>query len=212
METNFLESQAFAYGVLFSLAVVLFLLARMATEDPFPINQRAKRLALIGGLLGVLLMAAANEIIYLCLSQQLASFFVFPVFIGGCVWLLLGTPLLYRYFGGLPRPKQTEGPVIGIENETRRRQEKLWEKLRSMHHFREMLNGDLVSLVTGDRIYWTTCAGDPCLAVEVASATSLVVSRVETLVRYVEVQGNIAQLLLNAAASNGENKNDTGPI
>lgn len=212
METKILESKAFAYGVLLSLAIVLFLLARMATEDPFPINQRAKRLALIGGLLGVLLMAATNMIIYLCLSQQVASFIVFPVFIGGCVWLLFGTPLLYRYFGGLPRSKQAEGPFIGIENETRLQQDKLWEKLRSMHHFREMLNGDLVSLVTGDRIYWTTCAGDPCLAVEVASSTSLVVSRVETLVRYVEVQGNIAQLLLSAAASNGANENDTGPI
>ena len=212
MQTDILDSPAFTYGVLFSLAIVFFLLARIATEDDIPINQRAKRLALIGGLLGVLLMAAGNVMLYVCLSQQLASFIVFPLIIGGCVWLLLGTPRLYRYFGGLPTSKPIEGPVIGIENETRQQQAKLWGQLRSMHHFREMLNGDLVSLVTGDRIYWTTCAGDPCLAVEVASSTSLVVSRVETLVKYVEVQGNIAQLLMNAGASKEGDKDGAGPI
>uniref|UniRef100_Q47GF5 Uncharacterized protein n=1 Tax=Dechloromonas aromatica (strain RCB) TaxID=159087 RepID=Q47GF5_DECAR len=212
METDMLESQAFAYGVLFSLAIVLFFLARMATEDVIPINQRAKRLALIGGLMGVLLMATANVMIYVRVSQQLASFIVFPMVIGGCVWLMLGMPWLYRYFGGLPRTEQTEGPLIGIENETRRQQAKLWEKLRSMHHFREMLNGDLISLVTGDRIYWTTSGGVPCLAIEVASSTSLVVSRVETLVRYVEVQGNVAQLLVNAGTAKGGGNDDSGPI
>jgi len=212
METDTLKSQAFAYGVLFSLAIVVFLLARMATEDDIPINQRARRLALIGGLMGLLLMATANFMIYVRLSQQLACFIVFPLVIGGCVWLMLGMPWLYRYFGGLPRSEQTEGPVIGIENETCLQQAKLWEKLRSMHHFREMLNGDLVSLVTGDRIYWTTRGGAPCLAIEVASSTSLVVSRVETLVRYVEVQGNVAQLLVNAGTAKGGGVDGTGRI
>ena len=82
METDMLESTAFAYGVLFSLAIVLFLLARMATEDAIPINRRARRLALIGGLMGLLLMATANVMIYVRMSQQLASFIVFPLFIG----------------------------------------------------------------------------------------------------------------------------------
>lgn len=212
MKTNILESQAFSYGVLFSLAVVLFLLARIATEDDIPINQRAKRLVLIGGLLSVLLMAAGNVMLYVCISEQLASFVVFPMVIGGCVWLVLGTPRLYRYFGGLPTSKQIEGPVIGIENKTRQQQTKLWQQLRSMHHFREMLNGDLVSLVTGDRIYWTTCAEYPCLAVEFSKSISLIVSRVETLTKYVEVQGNIAQLLGNAGASKEGDKDEQGPI
>ncbi len=212
METDIFESQAFAYGVLFSLAIALFFLAHMSTEDAIPINQRAKRFAVIGGFLGVLLMAAANVMIYTCISQQLASFILFPSIMGGCVWLLLGMPWLYRYVGGLPRFEQAEGPVIGIENETRQQQAKLWEKLRSMHHFREMLNGSLVSLVTGDRIYWMTWAGTPCLAIEFAGSTSLVISRVETLLKYVEVQGNIAQLLVNAVASNIGDKDETCPI
>jgi len=207
MHTTILNLDTFSYGVLFSLAIVIFLTLRLFTEDPIPTNQRAKRLALISGLLVILLMVASNFLIYTYLSGEVASFIAFPMLCGGCILMLLGIPRLYRKLGGRPSIDQIEGPIIGVENEARLQQAKLWRQLQSMHHFREMLNGDLVSLVTGDRIYWTTCAGKPCLSIELANSNSLLVSRVETLVKYVEVQGNIAKLLLNVSKVN-QHEND----
>lgn len=203
METKLFDMQAFSAGILFSLAVMLVLLLRVVTQDDHPATQRANRLALAGGLLGIVMLAAANGVVYRYLSRPLASFMVFPLILMSGAWLLLGMPRLHRYFGGKTQQKPSVGPDIGVENATRQQQRELWEQLRAMHHFRETLNGELISLATGDRVYWTTRAADPCLAIAFNSSSTLVVSRLETLFKYVDVQSNIARGLQAAGSQKG---------
>lgn len=203
METKLFDMQAFSVGILFSLAVMLFLLLRAVTQDDHPATQRANRLALAGGLLGIVMLAAANGVVYRYLSRPLASFMLFPLILVSGVWLLLGMPRLHRYFGGKTQQKASLGPDVGVENATRQQQRELWEQLRAMHHFRETLHGELISLATGDRVYWTTSAAEPCLAVAFNSSSTLVVSRHETLVKYINVQSNIARGLQAAGSQKG---------
>jgi len=203
METNLFDTQAFSAGILFSLAVMLCLLLRAVTQDDHPVIQRANRLALAGGLLGIVMLAAVNGVIYRYISRPLASFMLFPLILVSGAWLLLGMPRLHRYFAGKPQPKPSVGPEVGVEHATRQQQRELWNELRAMHHFRETLNGELISLATGDRVYWTTSAAEPCLAVAFNSSSTLVVSRHETLVKYVAVQSNIARALQAAGSLKG---------
>lgn len=203
METNLLAREAFTAGILFSLAVMLCLLLRVVTRDDHPVIQRANRLALAGGLLGIVMLAAVNGVIYRYISRPLASFMLFPLILVSGAWLLLGMPRLHRYFAGKPRSKPSLGPEVGVENATRQQQREVWEQLRAMHHFRETLKGELISLATGDRVYWTTSATEPSLAVAFNSSSTLVVSHHETLVKYVDVQSNIARALQAAGSLNG---------
>lgn len=203
METNLLDREAFTAGILFSLAVMLCLLLRAVTQDDHPATQRANRLALAGGLLGIVMLAAVNGVVYRYISRLLASFMLFPLILASGAWLLLGMPRLHRYFAGKPRSKPSLGPEVGVENATRQQQREVWEQLRAMHHFRETLKGELISLATGDRVYWTTSATEPSLAVAFNSSSTLVVSHHETLVKYVDVQSNIARALQAAGSLNG---------
>lgn len=203
METNLFDTQAFTAGILFSLVVMLCLLLHAVTRDDHPVIQRANRLALAGGLLGIVMLAAVNGLLYRYISRPLASFMLFPLILVSGAWLLLGMPRLHRYFAGKPQPKPSVGPEVGVEHATRQQQRGLWEELRAMHHFRETLNGELISLATGDRVYWTTSAAEPCLAVAFNSSSTLVVSRHETLVKYVDVQSNIARALQAAGSLKG---------
>ena len=204
MGSNILDEKAFSYGVLFALAVMLFLLARAVTEDDDTANQRARRRSLASSLAGVMLLAGGNWLVYDFFSRAFASFLIFPLVLLSAGWLLFSMPWLYRVFGGQFKPLQTEAPVVGLENATREQQGKLWEKLRSLHHFRETLEGDLISLVTGDRVYWTRCHSEVCLAIEFKPGQAITVVRYETLSGYVQVQSSIAQCLLAGSLATKE--------
>jgi hypothetical protein len=122
METNLIDTQAFTAGILFSLAVMLCLLLRAVTQDDHPATQRANRLALAGGLLGIVMLAAVNGVIYRYISRPLASFMLFPLILASGAWLLLGMPRLHRYFAGKPQSKPSVGPEVGVEHATRQQQ------------------------------------------------------------------------------------------
>ncbi|NHC08367.1 hypothetical protein [Azonexus fungiphilus] len=195
MTSTILDMQAFSWGILFTLAVVLFMLVRALTEDEDAVNQRAKRRAFIVSLAVVAVMVGGNWLVYAYLSRPFASFMVFPLVFIAAAFLLLGTPRLYRAHGGRVKPRRMEFPSIGVEHATREQQVKLWDELRSLPHFGETVNGDLISLLTGDRVYWTSCSGEVCLAIAFKHGNAITVIRYQTLYGYVQVQRNIAQCL-----------------
>lgn len=201
MTSTILDEQAFSYGVLFALVVVLFLLVRALTEDVDAANQRAKRRSLVTSAVAVMLLVGGNWLVYVYLSRTLASFLVLPLVLASGTWLLFGTPWLYQVFGGLPKPLRTDSHATRVENALREEQGKFWEELRSLPHFRETLEGDLISLVTGDRVYWTKCHSAVCLAIEFKPGQAVAVVRYETLSRYIQVQSGIAQWLLAGSPS-----------
>ncbi|WP_341744091.1 hypothetical protein [Azonexus hydrophilus] len=195
MASTILDEQAFSWGILFALAAVLFLLVRALTEYEDAVNRAAKRRAFVSSVAAVALMVGGNWLVYDHFSRSFASFMVFPLVLIAGGFLLLGTPWFYRKYGGRVKPQPAEFPAIGVEYATREQQGKLWDELHALPHFVETVNGDLISLATGDRVYWTSCNAEICLAIEFKPGNAITVARYQTLQGYVRVQRNIAQCL-----------------
>lgn len=193
-------------GAVASLVLMLGMLIRFATQDDSPEKQRAKRLALFVGV-GVALGVGLLEVGFFNYGNaRYASYVVVPVLFAVMAILGLGVPYLYRV---LRKGKELEVAVSSfslpksIDGDVRLRQQAVWQELREMSHMQETLEGELFSLVTGERIYWSSYRDEPCLAIEFSPQSAVSLVRFETLRKYAMVQSRIERLLAMAQAQRG---------
>lgn len=194
------ETNAFLAGCLAVLFVMLVVLGYMATQDDIAENQRAKRLSI--AISAAVTIAIGGVVIATFLQGEriVASFVTMPAVMLGLAVLLLWTPKLYRFYGGTTRPakKQPQDSLPKhIEPETREHQAEIRNALIALPHFRETCEGDVISLITGERIFWSRYNGEPCLAIEWSEKKEVMCIRFETLKRYLEVQQRIGGHLMH---------------
>lgn len=198
------EAAAILWGAVAMLPLMTALLIRHVTVDASPAEQRAKRWALTLSLLGATLVILLEGLCFVQGDPQVGYFLLVPSVLTVGLILFAGTSRLYRALGGQGDTDASVSLTTTIESQVREQQEGMWQRLRALPHFREMLEGELVSLLTGDRVFWSTYQREPCLAIELSTKTTISVCRFETLSRYVAVQTRIAQYLAatNETASN----------
>lgn len=196
---NITETQAFNLGFAATLTIVVMQVVGRLTRDISPSNQRAKRLAIATNSAAVLIIGTLIGCVSAFLDIRLAGFLVFPSIALTLYILLVQTGNLYRFYGGQPDISETSSKLskmpISIEAQTREQQAGLWEKLKALPHFQHTFEGDLFSLITGDRVFWSEYAGETCLAIELSGRFTITVCRFETLWRYVLIQERIAMHL-----------------
>lgn len=197
---NMAETNAFATGVfavLFGMLIHLFLIA---TQDDFAVNQRAKRLAIATSSAATIAIAGGVIATFLWGNRILANFVTMPAIASGLYVLLFCPPKLYRLYGGGAPPAQQTRPKATlpehIDQDTQEQQAELRKALIALPHFRETLEGDVVSLITGDRVFWSRYHATPCLAIELSAKNTVSCVRLETLWSYVEIQRRIAGCLM----------------
>ncbi len=186
-----------AAAILWGGATVLVflgvLLARRLTADESPVEQNAKRGALLISVLGASLILFLEAMCFVRGDPVIAGFLLFPCMFAVGVSLFAGMPRLYRALGG--RSSLTITLPAANSNEIRDKHEEMWNRLRQLPHFRESLQGELISLLTGDRVFWSTYQREPCLAIQLSAKTTITVYRYETLARYVLIQSQLARFL-----------------
>lgn len=185
-------------GAIACLVILIPLLLWFATQDESAYVQGAKRLALLASTLLAGFVILAEIAFFNFGNPRLASYGIVPALLLVFSILLLGTPRFYRIFGGLGRLGQSNGcqTSVVIDEDMQRVQSEMWQRLRQLPHFRETLAGnELISLVTGDRVFWLENQNPPCIAIEFASRTTISVARIEALSAYLDVQGGIAKHL-----------------
>lgn len=192
-ETN--EMVAAGWGTIATLPLLGMLLTYVANEDDPPVERRAKSLAALIGMLAATLVGTAEWAFFTYGNSHTAAFFCFPSIVAAMGALYAATTRSYRMLGGGQVKEMTIQLPLAIEDETRKHQEAMRDRLRALPHFRETLEGELISLLTGDRVFWTTYRNEPCLAIALSGKLTISVSRFETLDRYVAVQTSIAQWL-----------------
>lgn len=192
-------------GAVSVLVVLGILLARRLTADDSPVEQNAKRSALLISVLASSLILYFVARGFIDGDPVIAGFLFFPsMFVVGLI-LFAGRSRLYRALGG--RSSLTIKLPAAQSSEIRDQHEAMWNRLRQLPHFRESLQGELISLLTGDRVFWSTYQHEPCLAIQLSAKTTITVYRKETLARYVQVQTRLAQALEpmgETAATQGE--------
>lgn len=195
------ETNAFLAGCLAVLFVMLVVLGYMATQDDIAANQRAKRLSVAISAAVTFAIAGVVLASYLWGDRISASFVTVPAVMSGLAVLLLWTPKLYRFYGGTTRPAKQTQPQDSlpahIDPETREHQAEIRNALIALPHFRETFEGDVVSLITGDRVFWSRYNGDPCLVIEWSGKTAVHCISFDTLKRYVEIQQRIGCHLMH---------------
>ncbi len=174
------------------------LLAHRLTADDSAAEQYAKRRALLITVLGASLILFLEALCFVYGDPVIAGYLLFPSLFAVGAILFAGTSRLYRALGG--RSSMTIALPAANSNEIRKQHEEMWNRLRQLPHFRESLQGELFSLLTGDRVFWSTYQREPCLMIQLAAKTTITVYRYETLVRYVQIQSQLARFL----ASMGE--------
>jgi len=195
------ETTALVSGSLTVLFVMLVLLVRIATQDDIVVNQRAKRLAIATSSAVTFAIAGAVIASFLWGDRIFASFVTMPAVMSGLAVLLLWTPILYRFYGGTARPAKQTQPQDGlpehIDPETRDQQAEIRNALIALPHFRETCEGDVISLITGERVFWSRYNGEPCLAIEWSGTNEVICIRIETLKRYLDIQERISSHLIH---------------
>jgi len=195
------ETTALVSGSLTVLFVMLVLLVCIATQDDIVVNQRAKRLAIATSSAVTFAIAGAVIATFLWGDRIFASFVTMPAVMSGLAVLLLWTPKLYRFYGGTARPAKQTQPQDSlpehIDPETREQQAEIRNALIALPHFRETYEGDVFSLITGDRVFWSHYNGEPSLVIEWSGKTKVNCIRFDTLKRYVEIQQRIADHLMH---------------
>lgn len=168
-------------------------LARRLTADDSPVEQKAKRGALLLSVLAASLILYFEARGFIDGDPVIAGYLLFPSMFVVALILFAGRSRLYRALGG--RSSLTVKLPAANSNEIRDQHEAMWNRLRQLPHFRESLQGELISLLTGDRVFWSTYQRDPCLAIELSAKTTITVYRYETLARYVQIQTRLARAL-----------------
>lgn len=195
------EAAAILWGAVAMLPLMAALLIRHVTADASPADQRAKRWALTLSVSGTSLIVLLEVLCIMQGDPQVGYFLLAPSAVVVAFILFAGTPRLYRALGGQGRSESAVPLPAAMENQTRAYQEGMWQRLRELPHFRETLEGELISLLTGDRVFWSTYQREPCLAIDLSAKTTISGCRYETLVRYVAVQTGIAHWLQAAHES-----------
>lgn len=184
---------AILWGGVTLLVFLSILLARRFTADDSPVEQKAKRGALLLSLLAASLILYLEARGFIDGDPVIAGYLLIPSLFAIAAILIVGRSRLYRALGG--RSSLTVQLPAANANEIRDRHEAMWNRLRQLPHFRESLQGELISLLTGDRVFWSTYQRDPCLAIALSAKTTITVYRYETLARYVQIQTQLARAL-----------------
>lgn len=184
---------AILWGGITLLVFLGILLARRLTADDSPVEQKAKRSALLLSVLAASLILYFEVRGFIDGDPVIAGYLLIPSLFAVGVILIAGRSRLYRALGG--RSSLTIELPAAKANEIRDQHEAMWNCLRQLPHFRESLHGELISLLTGDRVFWSTYQRAPCLAIELSAKTTISVYRYETLARYVQIQTRLARAL-----------------
>lgn len=206
MNTN-AQLLGLAWGSLVPLSILAILTIRTLTQSESAILQRAKRIAVILGLLLSGLAIGLEWYCYLNVDAVLASYLALPVATLVVVIFLILVPWVIRTLakdgGQHATAPQRDKHAIHLDPEIRAHQEDMRTQLAALPQFRETLDGDLLNLLTGDRVFWDKYAGEPCLAIGFSNRYAIVACRWETLVRYLAIQTQIGSFLdpLNRSVS-----------
>jgi hypothetical protein len=219
---NITEVLAFALGVIGTMIIALILLIGLLTRDHSPAKQRAQRLAIVTSSAAVLVIGISDGLIYAFVDTRLGSFLVVPYLAIAGYLLLVGTAKLNRIYSARLTSEEesidrnlvrdmndafikrielleNDKPTIKlvkvperIDAQTREHQAAFRDKLKALPQFQETFEEDLINLITGDRVFWSDYAGEPCLAIQVSGKLTINVCRFETLRRYVSIQESLA--------------------
>lgn len=150
---NEAQEVAMAWGALTTFSMVTAGIVWHVTGESTPIERRALRMAAVGAVLGAGLVALGGWWLYANIDATLGAFLQMPSFLlGGLAFFFCGKAV-YQATGGGKDENLTDAPAITVEKETLEHQDGIWCRLRELPHFRETLDGELISLVTGDRLY-----------------------------------------------------------
>ena len=153
-------------------------------------------LAAFIGVLAATLVGMGDWALYQYGNRLYAAYLYTPMLIVAVVTLYFCSVTSYRLLGGgqnertmtIRVPETTDRELI-------EKQETMRDRLRALQHFQETREGDLLSLITGDRVFRTTFNDAPCLAITLSGGPTLTVCQFETLARYVVVQVSISSHL-----------------
>ena len=182
-------------GALATLGGMAVWAVSMLTADFTPVERKARRFATLSACLAVGAVAIFEWGIYRYVSEVAAMFLIAPCLPMAALAAWFGAQAAYRMFGGGQVEEVPESPKVYVERETLERQGDIWCSLRELPHFRETLSGQLINLVSGDRLYWTEVDGKKCIEIKLAGRTRLTGSRYETMTKYLAVQRGLANAL-----------------
>lgn len=185
---------AFSLGLLVSLAIVVASLVWTATSNNNPVEQRATRLGVLAGLISAATVACMDMAIFFLIDRWVGAFLAAPGFLIGVVSIWIIGRAVYRATGGGQTAESASSPPAA-EPEVIERQGDIWCQLRDMAHFLETTDGNLINLVTGDCLAWTTYRGQKCIEFKLAGTTPLIGARQVTLDKYLSVQVGINHTL-----------------
>lgn len=186
---------AAAWGTLTTFSVVIAGLVWLITGDNTPNERRAQRMAALVATLGAGLIASGEWWLYTHIDARVGAFMLVPSFLLGGLAFFLAGKAVYQAAGGGKAGNLTDAPTIPVEKETLEHHEGIWYRLRELPHFRETLDGELISLVTGDRLYWGKLDGTKFVQMKLAGKTLMTASRYQTLLKYLTVQEGVARSL-----------------
>lgn len=191
-----LDSMALGLGAFITAVTVIVGLALYWTHDLAPVERRARRLGMLAAVLFAALVPMAEVALYRY-NTTLGMFMAIPTALLTVAAFLLGGYWTYRALGGGKQEEVTR--QVPVEPQTLERQSEIWCQLRDLPQFRETLGGDLINLLTGDRLYWITHLGERCIEINLGGKTPVIGSRCETLTKYLAVQTGLARALLGRA-------------
>lgn len=190
--------KAFSLGLMATLAIVVVALVWTATSSRNPVEQRATRLGTLAGLVSAATVAGLELAIFFLIDRWIGAFLAPPCVLAGALSAWSIGRKVYRAAGG-GQDVEDVPAISTVEQEVIERQGEIWCRLRDMAHFLETTHGNLINLVTGDCLTWTTYRGQKCIKFKLAGTTSLIGARQATLDKYLSAQVGIAHTLRGQA-------------
>lgn len=177
---------AAAWESIASLPFIAALLGGVVSADkPLP-ERRATVVSAFVGVLAGIVVGLGDWLLYQYGNPLFAVYLYMPSLVVALIAMYGGSVLSYRWLAGDPSVRTMTIPVpMPLDAGLLEKQETLRNRLRTLPHFQETLEGDLISLINGDRVFRCTYHAEPCLAVSMAARQTLMMIRLATLEGYV---------------------------
>lgn len=194
------QNEAFLYGVLLTLLAVAAFALWFVTNFYTPSKRLAIRVALPAGAVGAVGVGLGEWRLYE-VDPIAGAFLLMPAAALVILAFVFGTWWIYVLAGGRRDAAELKPDQEAVvEPATRESQGGIWCELRELPHILETLDGDLISLATGDLVYWIEYKAEKCIEIKLAGKTIITAIRHQTLKKYLEVQRGVARSLAARAS------------
>jgi len=171
------QNEAMLFGTLLTIASMAAVILWWETNGYASTRRRAVRLAIPAGVAFAIAVGLAEWRLYEA-DPIAGSFMLMPSAALGVLALLFGGWAVYRLAGGdKDDVERKANQQASVEPETRENQGNVWCELRELPHMRETLDGELLNLATGDRIYWIKHRDEKCIEIKLTGKTVITGTR-----------------------------------